>query len=247
MTVKNIFSSSWALPKAKTILLCMLGITIITAIGYFKQDAFFNQKEPLAALLGPLFGAFFIGLLLMTVQFLFSWQENIEREKLSLLGLKNVLGDKRDPVYYGALIEKAEKRIYIIGKTASHFLEDFANEHGSRKESRNFLEALGRGVEVKILLPLASHLPESSRANADATKNRFTQLVKQYGNLKYRYFDHPAYHSVFVADDNVIIGPYFPDLPSMDTPTLHLTSRANLPQKYLEYFEQEWNRCPDPN
>jgi len=239
----NIFSSNWILPKAKMIIAGLVFLTAIAAIGYFVTD----QSGNLGKLLGPLFGALFIGLLLMSIQFLFSWQEHIERENLRLLGLNNVLGHKRDPEYYGKLIREAKTRIYLMGRTARHFLEDFANEHGGRNEARYLLEALGRNVEVRFLLPHESHLPDDSQKDAKSSAQTLAELDRKFENFSYKYFNHHAIHSIFVADNNVIIGPYFPDLASMDTPALHLKSSANLPKKYLEYFEKEWNQCLDPN
>ncbi|RMH39750.1 MAG: hypothetical protein D6694_10905, partial [Gammaproteobacteria bacterium] len=150
-----------------------------------------------------------------------------------------------DRAYYGKLIKGAKKEIRLIGKTAFHFLEDFANRDGSHKEATFLLEALGRGVSVRFLLPCPDRLSPSDKGKANASKKRLDELKLEFNDFSYRYFDHEESHSFFLADDEVIIGPFFPHLASMDTPALHLDRSATLPQKYIEYFDAEWKRNDD--
>jgi len=232
----KIFSKSWMLSQVKVI----CGI-IILAIAVLCWAYFYTEQGNKIA---PLLGGLLTGFILVFIQYLFSWHEHVERENFRLLGLKGVLKHKRDPKFYGQLIKGSKTRIYLMGRTARHFLEDFANTHGAHKEANFLLEALGRNVEVRFILPHPDHLSEDSKSDGQDSGRRLAELTSKFTCFHYKYLRHQAYHSVFVADDNVIIGPYFPELASMDTPALHLKSSANIPQKYLEYFQQEWDQCP---
>jgi len=235
----KIFSKRWVLSQAKSI--CLVIVVIIAILGWLYICTDLGDK------VAPIISGLLTGFILVFIQYLFSWHEYIERENFELLGLRRVLSHKRDPEFYGQLIKDANKHIYLMGRTARHFLEDFANQDGGHKEANFLLEALGRGVEVKFILPNPNCLSEDSKNDGEASKQKLDELTSKYSNFNYKYLDHQAYHSIFVADDNVVIGPYFPDLASMDTPALHLKSTASLPQKYLEYFQQEWDQCSTPD
>jgi len=233
------FSRPWWRSHTIAICVCIILTIVILSVAYFRT----GQGDKIA----PLIGGLLTGLILVFIQYLFSWHEHIERENFRLLGLKRVLKHKRDPKFYGQLIKGSKKRIYLMGRTARHFLEDFANTNGAHKEANFLLEALGRNVEVRFILPHPDHLSEDSKSDGQDSGRSLAELASKFTCFRYKYLRHQAYHSVFVADDNVIIGPYFPELASMDTPALHLKSSANIPQKYLEYFQQEWDQCPDPD
>ena len=85
------------------------------------------------------------------------------------------------------------------------------------------------------------------RKAAEASQKILETLNQDYENFQFQYFTHREYHSIFVTDNDVILGPFFPTLKSMDTPALHLNRSANLPEKYLEYFQDEWDKCSTTN
>jgi len=235
----KIFSKSWLLPKAKTIFWILVIAIIVTSIFYIKSD----EVNKLA----PVLGGLLVGLFLVLIQFMFSWSEHIERESYQLLGLKNILKSKKNREYYGALIKGTKMKIDLMGRTCSHFLEDFADEDGGHTETRFLYDALARNVKVRFLLPCPNQLDDKYRAAAEASQKQLEILKQKFDNFHFRYFEHREYHSLFVADNDVILGPFFPNLRSMDTPALHLNRSANLPEKYLEYFQQEWELCKDPS
>lgn len=226
----KIFSTVWLVKKANVILYGMIALLFITFFFYF--DGAPNDKITM------ILGGVTTGLFLVIIQFMFSWDEYKERDKLRLLGLKKVLEHKNDKVYYGALISGAERRIDLMGKTGHHFMEDFANEGGSYKEAKVFLEALGRGVKVRFLLPASAR-----NENNSGTISYIETLIKKYKNFSCRYFNHAECHSIFVADNDVIIGPFFPGARSLNTPALHVGHDAELPRCYLKYFDEVWDKC----
>lgn len=226
----KIFTTIWFVSKAKAILWLM--VVTLAILLYFYWGG--KEEDKLTTLLGGVS----VGFLLAIIQFMFSWDEYKERDKLRLLGLKKVLEDKNDRVYYGTLISKAKKKIDLMGKTGHHFMEDFANDGGQYKEAKVFLEALGRGVIVRFLLPEAAR-----NENNQATISYIEELTNQYDDFECRYFKHPECHSIFVADNDVIIGPFFPGARSLNTPALHVGNDAELPKCYLKYFDEVWEAC----
>ncbi len=54
-------------------------------------------------------------------------------------------------------------------------------------------------------------------------------------------FDHAATYALVQVDEDVIVGPVFPDMESKDTPVIHLQLENVMAQSYLNYFESEWN------
>lgn len=226
----RIFDTIWLVSKAKIILYIM--IVALTIALYFFWDG------PQGSKVTTLLGGISTGLALVIIQFMFSWDDYKERDKFRLLGLKNVLEHKKDRPYYGRLIIDAKKRIDLMGKSGRHFLEDFANIDGAHKEAKFLLEALGRGVKVRFLLPHTAN----STTNIDTIK-QLDELSKKYNNFTYHLFDHEECHSIFVSDDDVVIGPFFPGVKSMDTPALHVSHNAILSKRYLEYFDEVWGKC----
>jgi len=237
--MKETLSGYWLMRKAKTILIFLIVLLIIVSVGYFCID---DENK-----WNPILGGLATGLLLVIVQYLFSWYEHVEREKLARLGLENALDNKRKREYYGDLIQSANTSIDLMGKTGYHFLEDFANSSGSHKETNALFEALRKpNMRVRFLFPSSRFLTGGDQNRATESEAQLKTLKSKYTNFTYRYFDHVECHSIFIADDDVIIGPFFPGLPSMDTPALHVRADAYYARKYLEYFDAEWDKCSRP-
>ena len=225
----KIFSTVWLVRKAPVILILMM-IALCIALFFFWNG---EKTDKITVLLAGVS----TGLFLVIIQFIFSWDEYRERDRLRLLGLRKVLENKKDREYYGELIANAKRTIDLMGKTGNHFLEDFANEGGTDKEAKVLLEVLARGVKVRFLLSEATN----GQRNED-TVRMITKLSEKYSDFSCRYFESPGCHSIFVADDDVIIGPYFPKTKSMNTPALHVRRGTVLSECYLRYFNSIWEQ-----
>lgn len=70
-------------------------------------------------------------------------------------------------------------------------------------------------------------------------------IKKNYPNcsLDVKYFKHVPAHSVFSVDDKSIVGPVFPEVESKYTPALFLRNSSPFANKYLTYFEYEWDKA----
>jgi hypothetical protein len=232
--MKKIFS--YALVKIPYIILLLLvaGSMIFGILYYTGED---NTKS--TALFGGLLG----GIVLVIVQFLFDWHENAINAKILQLGVKNVLLHREDREFYQQLIGGSKKRIYVMGVTAKRFMEHFADSSSNRPETAVLLQALARGVEVRILLPQEQYLEPERRADAGKVQTGLESLSAQYSHFLFRKFPHPATHSILVVDDDCLLGPVFPKLSSRHTPTIHISSYSAFAQEYLKYFDNEWDQA----
>lgn len=50
-------------------------------------------------------------------------------------------------------------------------------------------------------------------------------------------------HSIFLFDENCLIGPIFDNLESKDTPTIVAKKNSPFVKDYLEYFDSEWSEA----
>ena len=190
---------------------------------------------------GAIFGSLIAGLFVAIIQFLISWQEYQETEKLKELKLVEVLYNRRTKEQYCEFINGATRNLDVMGSTAVRLFRDFADTtRGAPENSRVLLLAMDRGVKVRILLPSENFLPnEEKRQDAREVKARRNEI--NHENLEIRYFEHKAAHSIFRIDDTCIIGPIFPEIESRNTPALHVMSSSPMAINYLDYFESEWN------
>jgi hypothetical protein len=181
------------------------------------------------------------GLIVAVVQYLLEWNEHSEIEAIKKLGIIRILPHRDDKAYYKPLLEKAEREIIVLGNTAFRFFEDFA--HPTRRDSQALLEALARGVTVRILLPQAQQLKEGDRQNAATVKSRMVEIASKYQNFEYRYFDHPPANSLVKIDDECLFGPIFTHVNSKDSPTIHASVNSALVAQYIQHIENEWTKA----
>ena len=216
----------------KIIIALLVAGTTACAYAYFQSN---NPK------IEPLLAGMVTGLIVAVIQYVLDWNEHSEIENIKKLGIQRILPHRDDKPYYQKLLGGAEKEIIVLGVTASRFLEDFA--HSTRIDSRTLLEALGRGVKVRILLPKSNHLKESDRTKAEVAKMRMAEIALGSEGFQYRYFDHPPIHSLVRVDNECLFGPVFPHVNSKDSPTMHAIADSPFVREYLVFFENEWNQA----
>lgn len=234
----KLFSKSLSLSIAGVILIVLSLVTV--SIGVFYWVNFDSIPPKLSALLGGLIAGLFVALL----QFVWSWYEFRQIQFVRQLNIKNILPNRDNREFYNRLIKQSRSRIYVLGVTANRFLEHFANKDSGRGDARSLLEALGRGVEVRILIPKKEFLlsPEDVR-KAATSEARLAELKLGHQTFQYAYFAHIPVHSIVIVDEECIVGPVFPGVDSKDTPSIYAESSSKFVEKYLTYFEQEWTKC----
>ena len=234
--MKNIFKSTVKIKLSFIILLVLVVLAFIVTIWYYKVS-----DEKLLAILGSLIAGIFVAI----IQFLIAWQDYRSTEKLKNIQIKEVLlnRDKRD--FYENYVKSAKKVLDMMGVTGSRFMEHFANDdEDAPSNSKVLLEAMSKGVKVRILIPEHDFLStESDKRNEENARERYRRIKERYPkNFHVRYFKHVPAHSVFLVDDECIVGPIFPELSSKYTPALYLKSKSPFAEKYIDYFNNEWKK-----
>jgi len=182
------------------------------------------------------------GLAVASIQFFWGWYEAKQTEHFRRLRIKNVLLTRDDENYYGRLITAARRQILVLGVTSSRFLEDFADEASPKLEKKSLLEALSRGVHVRILVSSLPYLPRDAHAAVTKTKARMNKLKSTFPNyFDFGYFEHEPRHSMVVCDNDLIVGPYFPETASKDSPGVHVDAASEFGMSYVKHFEIEWD------
>lgn len=234
--MKNIFKTSIKIKLSVIILFVLIVSSVFVLFWYFKAS-----DTKLLAILGSLAA----GMVVAIIQFLIAWQDYTATEKLKNLQIKEVLlnRDKRD--FYENYVESAKKCIDMMGVTGSRFMEHFASDDvDAPPNSKVLQEVMSKGVQVRVLVPKNDYLfTEGDKRNEVNASNRYKRIKQLFpDNFDVRYFSHVPAHSVFLVDDECIVGPIFPEVPSKYTPALYLKSKSLFAEKYIKYFNDEWEK-----
>ena len=233
----NVFNKSIKLSLCTIVLTILVVVIIVSILIYFIID---NPSSKWGALFGSLVAGFVVAL----IQFLISWQEYRETEKLKKLKLIEVMYNRTSRKQYGDFIRSANRKLDVMGVTAVRFFNDFADtSNGAPENATVLMQALDRGVQVRVILASDDYIPDTKKSDHRKVKEKYSELSKRYQNIKVRYYNHTASHSIFRFDDTCIIGPVFPNLESRNTPALHVMTSSPMAINYLDYFETEWNNA----
>lgn len=223
--------------KATIIIMVLITIsTIIVGIYYWNIE---NTK------IGAILGSLFAGLIVAVIQFIIAWQDYIQIEKLKELELIQVLYNRDNRTLYEEYIRNAKRKIFMMGVTGSRFFNDFADDSPNATSNAKVLfTVLQQGVQIRILLPKSEFVDDNKKQIVENVKQQIMQINEKYPNysLEVKYFEHIPAHSVFIVDDKCIVGPVFPELESKYTPALYLRNSSPIAEKYIKYFENEWNK-----
>lgn len=232
----EIFKKNIKIKATFIIFICLVLFTIFIGIWLSKTD---NTK--VWAILGSLFA----GIIVAIIQFIIAWQDYNQTEKLKELELIKVLYDRDSRTFYEEYIKSAKRKINMMGVTASRFFNDFADDSpNATSNAKVLLDALQRNVEVRILLPESDYVDINKSGDVEKVKQFVKTINSKFPNysLVVKYFSHIPAHSIFNVDDKCIVGPVFPELESKYTPALYLRNSSPLADKYLTYFDKEWNK-----
>lgn len=220
------------------VLVCLGLATTIVAFLYFKSNA--------STKLGNLLGGLSTGFLIALIQHLIQLDEKRRWDKLKALAVKNVLFNRGDKDYYRDLIKSAKNEISIMGVTASRLLKDFASLNSTSESDKVLIDALMRNVKLRLLLPNKEYLDENNKNNFEETKAQMGKIKQLYSAyFSYKYFDHVPAHSIFIVDNETIIGPVIPGKSSKDTPAIHIYNSSKFAMTYIDYYNDEWKGAKD--
>ncbi len=214
----------------------IIGVAVTLAILILLMLFSSSSSSDSKSLMGGLVTGLFVALLQL---WLMSTEHN-EIEKIKKLGVKNILRYREDTVIYKKVIGDATSQIWVLGNTAIRFMRDFADENVADK--RVLIDALERKVHLKILLPDLEHLwSKEDRKFASISIGRIRKLKKRYNSLiECKLYSHRPFHSLVLADNEIFVGPIFPNRKSKDTPTIYTDKNSVFASSYIEYFEYEW-------
>lgn len=234
----NIFKTNIKIRATFIVITCLTLATITVWIWYRNTND---------ANVSTILGSLFAGLIVAIIQFIIAWQDYKQTDKLKELELIEILYSRDSRVFYEKYIKKSKRKINLMGVTASRFFSDFADDSpNAPKEAQILLNALYRGVKVKILLPESDFVENANKKqDVDKVKRRVTEINNKYPNycIEVKYFKHTPAHSIFNVDDQCIVGPVFPELESKYTPALYLRNSSPIADKYLSYFDYEWDKA----
>jgi len=233
----NIFRKDYRISASIIVLIILVILTIGAFIAYLSLGESKGRLE-------SLFGSLAAGMIVAIVQFIIAWQDYKQTEKLKKLKLIEVMYNRALRGQYEDFIRNAARNLDVMGVTSVRFFSDFADTSlGAPDNATVLLQAMERGVHVRVLLPTDDYIPDFKKVDSRKVKDKYNELIKKYTNLEIRYFNHTAAHSIFRIDDTCIVGPVFPDLESRNTPALHVMTSSPIALNYLDYFEKEWNNA----
>lgn len=150
--------------------------------------------------------------------------------------LKNMLGNRDSKEYYRELLEESKKKIYIMGSSCSRFLTDFS---GTEDNTRILNQLLEQGVQVKLLI---TDLETMLHRSESQFKNCYSN-----DNFEAKHFNKESCNfipqSIFIVDDQCILGPMFTGVDSKETVALHFSEISKYAEQYEQYFDTIWDEA----
>lgn len=220
-------------------LILFIALTIFFAAIYYITDE--NSNPKLATLVGGFTSAFLVASLQLMVNIF----DAIKLSKYISTGVIEILTTRKDPKYYEKIIRESKTKIYLIGVTASRFMDDFAAAESSQGKVPALQEALTKGVKIKILLPKLRLLNDPQQSDfKNKTWPRYETLKRTpKNNIELRFYDHIPLHSIVSTESISIVGPMFPERESKNTQSLVLKTTSQYAEQYLQHFEEEWEKA----
>lgn len=226
--------------------LVYLGSLIGLAFLIFILLVVLSPEESDSRVIGAASGLF-AGLIIAALQFFTQYLEQKALAEYRKHGLIEFQVNRKNADYYRELIKNTQvgDQIIVVGVTCNRLLEDFAN--ADVQGSTDLLEALSRGVEVKLLLPKIAHLDQINQPDfKNKTLKKAEKIKAEYpSKFSIRYYDFEPSHSIFLAGARCIVGPIFKNISSKDTPAITFDKRGQYIKPYLSYIEETWTNASE--
>ncbi|WCM88288.1 hypothetical protein [Acidovorax sp. NCPPB 3576] len=225
-------STPWAIFIVAVLLLLALGTFTILK----TEKDFLGNEGPLWVFASGVVS----GLIVTLAQFCLSWADAKAIDRFRHMGVENVLTTRDEEAYFGKLIQKARAQIDVLGSTATRLMQDFADLNSPKAEKQSLIEALKKGVPVRILVASPAHLDSDDQYKYSLTRKRFEVIAETYPNFEARYFSATPIAAFVRADHELVVGPVLPGVESKHTPALHVYNHSPYAASYLKYFEETW-------
>ena len=241
-SVKTIYDRHVSIRLSLIVLAGLVIALAIVGVLYALGD----EGTKLGSLLGGLVATF----IAVLIQFLLTLAHHREIERLKRMGFRDILAHREDRKrYYATLLGNARQHVEFIGKTAHSFLDDFAvDDPGASVTDRLLLDALERGVRMRILVADKSDLPKSKKKQHDRAAERMRSIAQRYPDLfEHGCLSEPPTQTWVTADRRCVFGPVFPSVSSRTTPAIHADSDSPFLEQYTRYFDDQWDRWVKSN
>lgn len=234
----NVFKEKVNVSVSTLVLIALVISTLALSWLYFS-----NTKD---LKLSNLLGGALVACFFWFVQFLLQFNDYRNNEKLSRLKIKDILDRRAGKEQYEEIINAAEKKLDILLRTGSHFLEDFCSDHSGFDVLTKKLQCSSE-FYVRILLYKPKEDSEGYQ-EYKRNENGFVSLAQKFEHqVEIRVYIDPPAHSVLSTDSDVLVGPYFRDSKSRHTPTIRFHPNAKYTECYLSYFESVWDDAESNN
>jgi len=223
--ILHIVSDVWSLTSFKVVL---------TLLGLLAFYWYCFYDDSIDSLYKNIFAGVSSGLIITFFQVFVDFETLRLNRVIKNSKLKNMLSNRNDKSYYDDLLNNATSQVSIMGVTAERFFRDFGSAEESDKKLLD--ELLSKGVVFRLLLT------EKDGRKANRAKD-YREKYNKKDNFNIYYFDKSSYvpQSIFIVDDQCILGPIFSHQESKDTSALHFFDKnSDFSRQYIDYFEKIW-------
>ena len=222
-----------SVPLWLVILVILIAVISLSVMVFFLSD---NQK--LSALLGGAVG----GMLVYIANFISETWALRQVAKFQAMGVKNVLANRHDKIYYRRVLANASRDVKVMGASCSRFIDDFLDPDS---DDRILIDRLQQcpSLSVQLLIPDDCNINSEAQDRFNLVADKLTKIdVRFKGRVGLRRFSHKARHSFVISDDDLIAGPIFAEERSKHAPAVHVKTSTPFGEKYLEYFKWTWEQ-----
>lgn len=230
----SIFKKKFVLGLSTLVILVTISVTLI--LSYY----FYN--EPLNSKLSMIYGGALVASFFMLIQFLLSYSDYHNNEKLQRYGVKGLLSKRDDKQYYLNLIKDAKLELNLLFHTGKRFCEDFCGQGG---DDGFLIDQItkNKNLKVRVLLQKRETLKENDQLKFDVALKFIDAMKKEFpSRFEVGYYDNSPSHNIFASENDVIVGPYFEHVDGKYTHSMHFKRNAGYVMEYMEFFNCEWDR-----
>ena len=225
------FSKNITIPVSKIVLWIYVFAAFILSLLYFFSSLLPQKLE-------PLIGGGLVSIIAVLAQFLMSYSDYKNNEKLKKHRIIELLERRDDKNYYKKLVQSANKKLDLLFYTGKRFSEDFCQEVAGDDE---IISCLRRGVKIRLLLSSESMLNGHDKSDFQSAVENFKKIKSNFPEqFDFKLYNHIHCHNMFSSELDTIVGPYFYNKRSKYSHSIHFATNAPYVADYLEYFESEW-------
>ncbi|WP_448250278.1 hypothetical protein [Thalassotalea agariperforans] len=231
------FKTKFKIPLSIILLLSLVIISIWLVYSYANSD--------IETKWAPFIGGAAVSSIAALFQYLISFIDYRNNEKLKDSGVVKFLASRGDKSYYQNLIKNSTIELKLLFHTSKRFCEDFC---ASGKGDNLLIEIMNAKpkLTVKMLILSRGLLHDDDKTSYEIAQKILNQMKSKFGDrFQIKYYNHIPAHNIFLSDNDAVLGPYFEHAKSKYSHSIHFKSNANFVTEYKEYFDKEWDLAND--